>query len=156
DFNGDGKPDLVVGDGTGLAVLLGIGAGSFQVKSTVPFAINEGGVLIPIAVNSVAVSSLRGNGKQDIVALADSAVNVLLGNGDGTFQNPVAQSVGGVLVASFVVGDFTGDGKPDIATSNFPPPFSGGPSVSVLAGHGDGTFAAAQVTNLGETANALA
>ena len=36
-----------------------------------------------------------------------------------------------------VVGDFNGDGKPDLATAN-----AGGNTVSILQGNGDGTFVA--------------
>src|SRR5262249_9550994 len=141
--------------------------GTFQLKTTVPFAIHYAGLLIPEAVTSVAVGDFRADGKQDIVALSDGTlsallghgnapVTVLLGNGDGTFQTAVPLGVGPVSVDSLAVGDFTGDGKLDIATSNFPPPFTGAPGLSVLAGNGDGTFRAAQTVALGETANALA
>jgi hypothetical protein len=155
DFNTDGKPDLVVGTGTGLAVLLGHGDGSFQVKTTIPLVIHYANLLIPQAVDAVAVSAFRGS-TQDIVALADGGVNVLLGKGDGTFGDRLVQPTGGAVAASFVVSDFTGDSKPDIATSNFGSPFSSGPSVSVLAGQGDGTFMAGHPLALGEAARALA
>ena len=46
------------------------------------------------------------------VANVSSGVSVLLGNGDGTFQAAVDFGGGGVSVA---VGDFNGDGKPDLA-----------------------------------------
>jgi hypothetical protein len=61
-------------------------------------------------------------------------VSVLRGNGDGTFQAPVIYQVG-VNPAAVVVGDFSGDGIPDIAVANA---FSN--SESVLQGNGDGTF----------------
>jgi hypothetical protein len=156
DFNHDARLDLVVGTSTGLDILLGKGDGTFALKQTVPFFIKEGGLAIPTAVNAVAVSALRGAGSQDIVALSDDAVSVLLGKGDGTFGSAAVQPGSQFGVGSFVVGDFTGDGKPDIATSNFAPPFSGGPSVNLLVGKGDGTFAIGPAENLGETANALA
>jgi hypothetical protein len=153
DFNGDGRADLVVGTSTGLDVLLGKGDGSFRLKQQVPFFADQS---IPEAVTQVAVSDLRGNGKQDIVALSDAEPNVLLGNGNGTFQNPVQHQPGGVAVKTFVVGDFTGDGKPDIVTSNDAASYAAPATLSVLAGVGDGTFAAARTVSLGETASALA
>jgi hypothetical protein len=152
DFNRDGKPDLVVGNDTGVTVLLGNGAGGFQIGQTIPIVLNEGGVVIPLGAKSVAVADFRGIGKQDV--LADG--NVLLGNGDGTFGTPVSLNVGGEVVVSTVIGDFTGDGKPDIVTSNAAQPSFGGPSLSVLAGNGDGTFAPAVTIPFGQTANALA
>jgi hypothetical protein len=59
---------------------------------------------------------------------------VLIGNGDGTFQAPASIPVG-AGISYGVVGDFNGDGKPDLAISSG---FSG--AMSVLIGKGDGTF----------------
>jgi FG-GAP-like repeat/FG-GAP repeat len=63
-------------------------------------------------------------------------VSILLGNGDGTFMtavnfdlHPFAQP------QSVATGDFNGDGRPDLAVSD-----TGGSTVSVLLGNGDGTF----------------
>jgi hypothetical protein len=57
---------------------------------------------------------------------------VLLGNGDGTFQTARNFATAGIIV-SVAVGDFNGDGRPDLALHSV-----GG--VSVLLGNGDGTF----------------
>jgi hypothetical protein len=51
-----------------------------------------------------------------------------------TFAAPVHHDVGPVPQA-VAVGDFTGDGTPDLVVAN-----TGGATVSVLAGNGDGTF----------------
>jgi hypothetical protein len=155
EFNGDGKPDVVVGTGSGVDVLQGDGAGAFQLKSTVPFVIHYANLLIPEVVTSVAVADF-GRGEQDIVALADSEVSVALGNGDGTFQDRVLLNTGQSAISSFAVGDVTGDGKLDIVMSGFGAPFGGTPSIGVMAGNGDGTFATAQLQEIGVTANALA
>src|SRR6266704_6604590 len=71
--------------------------------------------------------------------LALTPYQVLLGNGDGTFQAPLTFTAGG-RPASVAVGDFNGDGKPDLAVANqgISPPGN----VSVLLGNGDGTFQA--------------
>src|SRR5262249_53336940 len=90
-----------------------------------------------------------------LVGNGNAPVSVLLGNGDGTFAAPVGVNPGATSVASIVVGDFTGDGKPDIVTSN-DTSNSGTPSLSVLAGKGDGNFAAPRITTLGVTGTALA
>jgi len=64
-------------------------------------------------------------------------VSVLLGNGDGTFQDAVSFAVGDGPY-SVAVGDFDGDAVPDLVTAN-----EWSHDVSVLLGNGDGTFQAA-------------
>ena len=61
-------------------------------------------------------------------------MSVLLGNGDGTFQNQVTYPVG-IGPTALVAGDFTGDGRTDLAVANYD-----SNDVSVLLGNGDGTF----------------
>lgn len=139
DFNGDGKLDLVVtntADNT-ISVLLGNGDGTFQ--NQVTYATGKG----PTAV---AVGDFNGDGKQDLVvtntnlAVADTpgAVNVLLGNGNGTFQNQVTYATGNNPL-SVAVGDFNGDGKQDLVVANYDA-FTSTNTVGVLLGNGDGTF----------------
>src|SRR5262249_62350933 len=65
------------------------------------------------------------------------AVGVLLGNGNGTFQAPIPSTVVGAPDAdSVAVGDFNGDGRPDLAVAD-----QLGDTVSLLLGKGDGSFA---------------
>ena len=154
-FNGDHLPDLVVGTSTGLDSLVGRGNGTFQLRQTVSFARVIHGITFQESVNSVAVGDLRGNGREDILALAGDAVSVLLGNGDGTFQPRTQLDGGQTFASSFAVGDFNGDGRLDIVTSN-----AGGyqtpPSITFLAGNGNGTFRSPTVVSFGVAAAALA
>src|SRR5262245_43406680 len=67
---------------------------------------------------SVAVGDFDGDGKPDL-ATANSGglsgnVSVLLGKGDGTFKTAVNYGAGRHPF-SVAVGDFNGDGKPDLA-----------------------------------------
>src|SRR5207245_10519330 len=66
-------------------------------------------------------------------------VSVLLGNGDGTFQ-PAQSFAAGFSPSSVVVGDFNGDGRPDLAVANAGLDTGYGSTVSVLLGNVDGTF----------------
>src|SRR5208283_3791450 len=87
---------------------------------------------------SIAVGDFNGDGKLDVaVSDYDSetlGVDVMLGNGDGTFQAPVtyATAADPLMV---IVADFNGDGKLDLATAN-----ASSETISVLLGNGDGTF----------------
>ncbi|PYJ96801.1 MAG: VCBS repeat-containing protein [Verrucomicrobia bacterium] len=155
DFNGDGKSDLAVAiTGTypaytngGVSVLLGKGDGTFEA------AVNYGAGTNPV---SVAVGDFNGDGKLDLAVANQGAtpvsnqsrgtLSVLLGNGDGTFQAAVNYDAG-TGPASVAVGDFNGDGKPDLAVANTGS-FTNATStkdgsVSLLSGKGDGTFQAA-------------
>ena len=63
---------------------------------------------------------------------------------------PVSYPVG-VGPSSLVVGDFNGDGKPDLAVANYQ-----SNSVSVLLGNGDGTFQAARNSVVGAAPTSIA
>jgi uncharacterized protein (TIGR03437 family) len=125
DFNNDGKLDLAVASSGGVSVLLGNGDGTFRSPLTV---VLPGGTASNIASRHLAVADFNRDGKLDL-AEGSSAV-LLLGRGDGTFQDPIGYGVPGPLAA----GDLNGDGKPDLAVGR-----SAG-AVSILLGNGDGAF----------------
>jgi Calx-beta domain/FG-GAP-like repeat/Carboxypeptidase regulatory-like domain/Domain of unknown function (DUF4214) len=132
DLNGDGKPDLVVSDSTGVNIQVLIGNGDGTFKTPVAYA---------AAGNpfDVVVADLDRDGKLD-VAVADggSAVSVLLGNGDGTLKTAVNYAVPG-QATTLCVSDLNGDSKPDLAVLTSGP---SGANLHLLMGNGDGTFAA--------------
>jgi hypothetical protein len=84
------------------------------------------------------------DGKMDILVVhqypdgnSKTALGVLLGNGDGTFQQVALYDTGGLYSTAVAAADLNGDGKADAVVTNA----SG--VVSVLLGNGDGTFQAA-------------
>ena len=146
DLNGDGIPDIITANNNGtVSVLLGNGDGTFQQPAAL--SATYGGT-----PDAVAVADLTGDGIPDIITANDNGntVSVLLGNGDGTFQNPDRFRVGSEADA-VAVADLTGDGIPDIVTAN-----KDDNTVSVLLGNGDGTFQPQQTFAVGAGADAVA
>lgn len=148
DVNGDGMPDLIVTGQTYysetstthfVSVLLGVdsdhdGHGdTFQDRQD--FGNNVG------SAGAVAVGDMNHDGKPDLVVLTtseDSAVNVLLGNGDGSFQSEQTFPVG-ISSNDVQIADVNGDGVPDVVTANY---LDG--SVSVLIGNNAGGLGTAE------------
>jgi len=118
DFNGDGLPDLVVGQssistGMGVAVFLTQSNGSLGAATV--YAQED-------ALSFVAVGDINHDGKADIVASnwTSGGVTVLLGKGDGTFQSPADVAIPAYM-NGIVVADFNGDGWPDVAVAGIDP-----------------------------------
>ena len=116
-------------------------AGRFQSSPSFPTKPNPAAIVL---------ADLNGDGNLDaVVANAGfpfargKTVGVLLGDGKGKFQAEVNYTVG-TQPESVAVGDFNGDGKPDIAAAN-----SRDSTVSVLLNNGDGTFQAANTIAVG-------
>jgi hypothetical protein len=129
DFNGDGFPDLATASSP-VAVLLGNGDGTFQPPT---FPTTEG-------ASSVAAGDFNRDGKTDLAlgipygTFTQANVQILLGNGDGSFTTGTAYKLAAATPFSIAAADLNHDGTLDLAVTTF---FS---AVGVLLGHGDGTF----------------
>jgi hypothetical protein len=121
DINGDGRSDIV----SNMGIYLGNSDGTFRTEPS----------LSPNA--GIFLADLNHDGKLDVLTTSLSApgeFEVFLGKGDGTFQalelvDSYDEGIGGL-------GDFDGDGFPDIVQPNYEEgvvyPANGYTSVSVL------------------------
>ena len=130
DFNRDGKLDILFAPTTPssqveLALYPGDGAGGF------------GAPTVTVLNASVLVAGdFNGDGIPDVVIRETDpvtkmpAIGVMLADGNGKFEAPILFDTN--IVGRAVVGDFTGDGKADLAVL--------GETLTVFLGTGDGTF----------------
>lgn len=165
DLNGDGIPDLVVFDGSGstgttFGVLLGVGDGSFQKETsyclydgTTPVQPGPCSKALATQPAGAIIADVNGDGIPDVIIFASSysgpgtgfstepgAVLVYLGTGGGNL-NPVPIVTSGFNAGfdSLTSGDVNNDGMLDlVVTSQIQQ------TVTVLLGHGDGTFSVSQ------------
>ncbi len=117
DFNGDGHADLAVVNITSddVSILLGNGDGTFAQASGSPVALG-------IEPNDVAAGDFNGDGIVDLAVpdFESNTVTILLGDGHGGFPQDTASTVAvGNGPYAVAVGDFNGDGIPDLAVPNY-------------------------------------
>jgi len=139
DFNGDGIPDLAVPlyGSNEIAILLGKGDGTFAapVIGSVPGS--------NVAIDQLVVADFNGDGIPDLAVIDgdNSTVDILFGNGNGTFTPEATTPPISGIPLNFATGDFNGDGKMDLAVAE------NNGTIAILLGNGDGTFAASGSVN---------
>jgi hypothetical protein len=112
DLNGDGILDIVV-TGDMVDVYLGKGDGTFAA----PVYYNGGSF-----PQQITTGDFNADGKVDIAvtaigSAAGGSLEILLGNGDGTFQPPVEIADGAAAEAPMAVGDLNQDGTSDLVVA---------------------------------------
>ena len=138
DFNNDGKADIAVTSGTSISVLLGTSLGTFAKPIVTVTNLTASGSLV------LALGDLNSDSRLDaLVTDLNGGMQVMLGNGSGAFTPKPVFSFSSSIVPPNVIaiGDFNGDGKPDIAAGDgagLPQFFFA--KACLLFGYGDGTF----------------
>jgi hypothetical protein len=134
DFTGDHIFDLAVasqslGAPDNVSILLGAGDGSFELQPT----IDLGTSLVP---SSIIAGNFFGGPLGLAVADSRNKVSLLQGDGRGGFQVSELELGGEIHASAVATGDFTGDGRTDLAIASQSPN-----SVVVELNLGNGQFA---------------
>jgi hypothetical protein len=115
DFNGDGQPDLAVANYASgdVSILLGRDDGTFMPAQSVSGAVSAEGLVAIIAAD------FDRDGRTDLAVASAGSKSVLLrlGHGDGSF-GPAQAFLLPWTPGALAVGDFNGDGYPDVAVTD--------------------------------------
>ena len=138
DFNEDGHPDVVATSSYGDNFLLALGNGDGTFQEPVQFPTSS------YDLSTLSVADFNEDGHLDVGMTVNGgslslSFAVFSGDGQGSFGPPIVTSIEYAPVAA-TVGLLNADGHADVVLANSP--YNGPSSVSVLLGHGDGTFEA--------------
>ncbi len=145
DFDRDGIADMVVAGASEFHVLIGDGTRGFVPATPVSLA---------APASQIVVGDFNGDGNPDLAlggsSPSETYVSIRLGIGDGSFANAENYSVGGKgtlpePLSDLLTFDANGDGNLDLIATD-----PSTDSLRVLIGTGDGTFAAAIATPVGD------
>ncbi len=116
DLNGDGRPDIAYyGEPKELVVLFNEGNATWSTPRRWPI---EDGQLTP---NAMAADDLNGDGRTDLVLLAETHVYLLAQQADRTLGEPEKLPLSGVVMSVQVL-DLDGDGRKDLLLVNWESP----------------------------------
>jgi hypothetical protein len=139
DMNNDNKLDVALTCPEGfVAILFGNGDGTFQKPAYYS---------VPTTSLLISPADLNADGFPDIAIANASSVTILLNQGrnsPGTLSSPTSYPAPPIQFRLLGVGDFNGDGKPDLlGTANADSPGLGFQLIT-YTGNGDGTFQSPQ------------
>jgi hypothetical protein len=140
DFNNDGKIDVVTAQNMlpTLHVALGNGLGAFGNPTEILLTSNPFQIEL---IDRIAIGDINNDTKLDIYAWGTR----VLGNGDGTFQSPVAVGTGGQAILDYL----NGDARLDLVELF-------GNQLYIRMGQGNGSFQAAMTYATGNQPSDLA
>jgi FG-GAP-like repeat len=135
DFNGDGTPDVAYArhDFFENKIAVQLNAGDGTMKKAVS-------ITATAESNDIAAGDIDRDGDQDIVvvsegsSLTNTIIDLYVNDGTGHFTH--ATATGGHGAQRVALADLNGDGKADLAITNY----TSQKTVSVLLGNGNGTF----------------
>ena len=149
DFNKDNRQDIAVTTyaANGIVIFLGYGNGSFASR----LVLSTGDEFNP---NAIAVADFNNDDRLDIVVSdgETSKFGVFLGNDNGQFSLPTMYSMDtGSGSTSIVTGDFSNDGRLDVALSYY-----GADKIGIFLGDGNGEFTSQVTYSTGANSNPYA